>query len=455
MRLFGDDLTGLANAGECLIQGNYIGLDAAGTSVYGTGGSYGIEVYWSDNNTIGGSASALRNIITGCYNEIWINGANASGNVIQGNYIGTDVTGMNDPFTIGAHTNIYVWDGSNNRLGGNGYAGEYNIISGATNNGIYIFGGQATGNRIQGNVIGSNVMANAPLPNYYSGVYFDDSASHSIVGGIGTGETNIIAYNANGSYALGGVVIDSTCTSIAVSANSIYSNGGYGDLGIDLNIDGVTSNDPGDLDGGANTLVNFPVLDGFTTGGGNTYVSGTLNSTPSTLFALEFFSNQFADPTGHGEGETFLGIVVVTTDAAGSASFSQSFAASVPDNYCITATTTSVDSCTSEFSQAVYYAEITLTGNRVATQHVLDWNAAPGATAYWIFGASNQAYFDPDLSGYSNRVAVVPSPTLTWSTTNGIGDSANNWTYTVVAVDSGGNELARSNYVGEFDYDLP
>jgi len=282
-------------------------------------------------------------------------------------------------------------------------------------------------------------MANAPLPNYYSGVYFDNGASHSIVGGIGTGEKNIIAYNANGSYALGAVIIDESCTSIAVSANSIYGNGGYDDLGIDLNNDGVTPNDAGDSDMGANTLINFPVLDGFTTGGGNTYVSGTLNSTPSTLFALEFFSNQVADPSGHGEGETFLGIVVVTTDAAGNAPFTQSFGATVPDNYCITATTTNVDSCTSEFSQAVYYMDLVLDGTRVATQHVLDWNAVAGASAYWVFGESNEAYFDPDLTTYSNRQAVVPAPTITWATTTGIGDFSNNWSYMVVAVDSGGN----------------
>ena len=457
IQLFGDDGSGLANAGNCEIYGNYLGLDVTGTTVPGTGGSAGVELYFSDNNTIGGSASALRNIIAGNYYEIWISGANASGNVIQGNYIGTDVSGMNDPYTTGGSSDIYIWDGSDNQIGGNGFAGEYNIISGGQAYGVYITGSQARYNRIQGNVIGLDVMATGDLGNGVAGIYFTGDASHSIVGGIGTGEMNIIARNGFNSGYLrgGGVKIDDGCTSIAVSANSMYENGIYGELGIDLSDDGTTPNDPGDGDSGANTLINFPVLDGFATAGGNTYISGTLNSTPSTLFALELFSNEWPDPAGYGEGETFLGLSVVTTDASGNASFTHTYAGTVPDDYCITATTTSVDSCTSEFSQAVYYVDLTLEGARVSTQHVLDWNAVPGAAAYWIFGESNEAYFDPDMSGYANRQAVVSAPTITWATSQGIGDFANNWNYMIVAVDSGGNELARSNYVGEFDYDLP
>jgi len=458
IHLFGDDNTGVANAGRCQIQGNYIGLDATGTTVPGTGGSAGIAVYWSDNNIIGGTASALRNIITGNYYEIWINGANASGNVIQGNYIGTDVTGMNDPYPLGGNSNIYIWDGSNNHIGGNGFAGEYNIISASYTYGVYITGSQAMYNRIQGNVIGLDVMATGDLGNGVAGIYFTGDASHSIVGGIGTGEMNIIARNGynSGSLRGAGVKIDDGCTSIAVSANSIYENGIYGELGIDLNDDGTTPNDDLDPDSGANDLQNFPVLTSFSTAAGSTYVRGTLNSESSSLYALEFFSNEWPDPAGYGEGETFLGIDVVTTDINGNATFDFGFPTVVPDDYCITATATAIDSCTSEFSHTAYLVDFVVDGIDIAGELIMSWNKVPGTHEYWIYGAANDPYFEPEVSSpYTHRLAVVPGMTATWGSTNGIGDDANNWTYVIVAVNSGAFELARSNYFGEFDYDLP
>jgi hypothetical protein len=53
-------------------------------------------------------------------------------------------------------------------------------------------------------------------------------------------------------------------------------------------------------------------------------VGGTLNSTPNTAFHIEFFASNTADPSGFGEGQTFLGFTNVTTDAAGDAAFTTS-----------------------------------------------------------------------------------------------------------------------------------
>ena len=78
-----------------------------------------------------------------------------------------------------------------------------------------------------------------------------------------------------------------------VSANSIHSNTL---LGINLGPAGVTPNDAGDPDTGANTLQNFPVITSATSVGGNTTIVGALNSTPaSTTFTIEFFSNPACD----------------------------------------------------------------------------------------------------------------------------------------------------------------
>ena len=102
-------------------------------------------------------------------------------------------------------------------------------------------------------------------------------------------------------------------TSNAIRRNSIYSNC---QLGIDLAPAGTTLNDPLDADAGANTGQNFPVLTSTENQSGGTLVQGTLNSTPNTTFILEFFDNVIPDPSGYGEGETFIGDLTVTSDAS-------------------------------------------------------------------------------------------------------------------------------------------
>ena len=84
-----------------------------------------------------------------------------------------------------------------------------------------------------------------------------------------------------------------------------------------------------------------------------TQVTGTLNSTPQTTFLVEFFANGLADPSGHGEGETLLGNTYVTTNGDGLADFTVSFPVRLPPGHFLTATATDRDGNTSEFSAAV------------------------------------------------------------------------------------------------------
>src|SRR6185503_20144329 len=97
-----------------------------------------------------------------------------------------------------------------------------------------------------------------------------------------------------------------------ILGNSIFANG---NLGINLNgaPDGffgpVTANDPGDGDTGPNGLQNNPLLSFAGPSGSHSVVGGTLNSTPDTTFHIEFFANDAADPSGTGEGQTFLGAI--------------------------------------------------------------------------------------------------------------------------------------------------
>jgi hypothetical protein len=79
-----------------IIAGNFLGTDARGTTVPGSGieGNIGVNVQ-SPNNTIGGTTAAVRNLIGASGNGIEIGGpgTGATGTLIQGNFIGTDHTG--------------------------------------------------------------------------------------------------------------------------------------------------------------------------------------------------------------------------------------------------------------------------------------------------------------------------------------------------------------------------
>ena len=124
----------------------------------------------------------------------------------------------------------------------------------------------------------------------------------------------------------------------------------------------MTLNDSGDGDAGANNLQNFPLITNVAVGGGNTTVTGTLNSLANTNFRLEFFASPAIDPSGNGEGQVYLGFLNVTTNGAGNLAAPFSFVKSgytLPAGWVITATATvsnvgfTTFTDTSEFSPAV------------------------------------------------------------------------------------------------------
>jgi hypothetical protein len=107
---------------------------------------------------------------------------------------------------------------------------------------------------------------------------------------------------------------------------------------------------------------------------GKNTISGTLNSTPSSPFTIEFFHSIACDESGNGEGQTYLGETTVTTDSSGNASFFVMFES--PSVGVITATATDDFGSTSEFSQCMPASvsggtigtEITLTGSGFAAR---------------------------------------------------------------------------------------
>ena len=115
---------------------------------------------------------------------------------------------------------------------------------------------------------------------------------------------------------------------------------------------GVTPNDLGDGDTGANNLQNFPVLETVSSSGGMTNITGRLNSAASTTYRIEFFANDAIDPSGYGEGQIFLGFKSVTTNASGNANFT-TMVPQIAAGRRVTATATDPMGNTSEFSGAI------------------------------------------------------------------------------------------------------
>lgn len=96
-----------------------------------------------------------------------------------------------------------------------------------------------------------------------------------------------------------------------------------------------------------------------------------------------------------------------------------------------------------------------LAGEISGGDFLLEWTPWLGVSQYWVYGSDNQPHFSPGFApGYEHRVAVLPPAFTTWSSSNGVGDPDNNWTYLVIAVDATEQELCHSNRIGEHDFGM-
>lgn len=354
-----------------LVAGNFVGTDPAGAADLGNAGN-GIIVSGADGNTIGGTALGDRNVVCG-------NGSNgirvrsdASGNTVRGNFVGV---GPNGAAAIGnGDDGIEINDGANgNVIGGKG-AGAGNVVSGNAANGIRLTDPTTTGNLVQGNRIGTDAFGSVPLGNLANGVLVENGAHDNKIGGAAAGAGNAIAFNGGD-----GIFVE-TGTGNALLANSIRGNAG---LGIDLAPDGVTNNDAGDADTGANNLQNFPELSSASSSGATTAVQGGLDSLPSTVFRVEFFASILCDSSGHGEGRYFLGSADLTADAGGGAPIDVVLPVAARGPF-ITATATDPSGNTSEFSSCVMVPGPTVSAVAPTS------GPAAGGTAVTIAGSNFQ-----------------------------------------------------------------
>ena len=365
------------------IQGNYIGVTANGNAPLGNQRE-GVVISTAApdasvaNTLVGGTTPGAGNVISGNrFDGILIGSFQTTGTKVQGNRIGTNASGMAAIPNDGDGIRIDVAQG--NVIGGS-EPGAGNLISGNGRNGSGTGRGNgisigSANNTIQGNLIGTNATATGALRNLLNGIA---GGRNTTVGGTGVGEGNIIAFNG-----LSGITNNAPLgTSNSYRGNSIHSNGPNASpfspgIGIDLGPFGPTANDPGDSDTGSNNLQNFPIITSVTASGGTTNVKGSLNSSASSSFNLDFYRNSACDPTGHGEGEHLIGSTLVTTDALGNASFDTTFAVSTAASELLTATATDQSGNTSEFSPC---ATVGLIGLSIGDVSALEGNS--GTTSF-------------------------------------------------------------------------
>ena len=386
-----NNLAGNGIAGGNLVQGNLIGTDVTGTVALSVAQSQGISILSATNsNTIGGTTPAARNIISGNAGGGVLLANSTTDDLVQGNYIGLDITGTvlvpNEDFgvqsapldfpnnpdtnqpTPGNNTGT-----ANNTIGGS-TAGAANVISGNASDGIDLEGATTVdvnnnlvfqGNYVQGNFIGTDPTGTKTLANLGDGISMSNGATNNSIGGTDPGEGNLIANNAldgvhidpgappsagqsQGNNTVSNTILSNLGAGVRInsgidnliSRNSIFMNG---DLGIVLGTAGPNLNTPcNTTNTGPNDSQNAPVLTAGS--GGSAFITatatdpnnntsqfsnavteslsgnvlsllGNFNSQANTTYTIEFFSSPSADPSGFGQGQTYLGSTTVTTAA--------------------------------------------------------------------------------------------------------------------------------------------
>jgi hypothetical protein len=409
------------------VQANQIGTDITGAQALGN--YIGIA---GDTATIGGTSAAARNLIAG--NQFDVQPSNC---LIEGNYIGTDITGEvvlpTYSFTAavsggGSSTllnNVIAKNGAavlntqncvfkGNVLQGNkegtqaigGNLGIYEVTPGNT------FGGTAPG---AGNVIfvgvrfdGEGAHDEVLQGNYIERVVLFDNGPHdNLVGGTDPGAGNVLACPVRFWDNVDGPYNGPSTTRIAILGNTFLPTDKdiafIRGLGNGQSIDSGAVNDPGDADTGPNGAQNYPVLTAAGAGTSTT-VLGTLNSTAGDTFRIEFFASPAGDPPGQGRAARYLGYTTVRTDQNGNATIGVNNLAASAVGEEITATAT------------------VLTGSNAHSTSEL---------SYWI---SDIILNTPPTALLSGPVNALSGQSLTYSlgaTDPDSGDPAAGFTYTV------------------------
>jgi hypothetical protein len=218
-----------------LVLGNLVGTDPSGTTQV-FNGEDGILIDDACCNTIGGTTTGSANVISGNFGDgenqpgLSIVGTGASGNLVLGNLIGPDITGMQPLFNEGAGVSI-GGGASANTIGGTAAAAA-NVIASSFGPELQLTGAGTSGNVVIGNLIGTNSSGTGSLLSEGDGVLIDEGAFANTVGGTCSGSANLIS--GNNSF---GVELNSGASANVVLGNLIGTDiTGTVDLGNDIGV---------------------------------------------------------------------------------------------------------------------------------------------------------------------------------------------------------------------------
>jgi titin len=291
-----------------VLLGNRVGTDAGGTVAAGNGGRAGVEIFGQAQKNVLDSNLIDANLTDGVY----VHDSGTSGNALRRNLIGLTAAGAPLPNALHGVEIANVARG--NTLFGNAV-----LFNGG--HGVVLHDIGTSGNVLTGNNLSFNVGA---------GLLDIAGAADNTVGGTTPGAGNTVAVNGQA-----GVWVDGPLSGVLIEANAIFSNAGLGGIAL---THGGNANPP------------IPALLYALSTATGTVVVGTLHGAANSAYRLEFFDN----PSGGGQGQTFLDSLTVHTDGNGDVSFSEDLAGALTS---LTATTIFFSS-TSAFSAAVAVARL-------------------------------------------------------------------------------------------------
>ncbi len=370
----------------------------------------------------GSSGSTIRGFVVNRATGSGIRILGSSTNVVAGNYLGTNVAGTaaGPGNAVGVSLGGSATATNGNRVGGT-TAADRNVISGNAGDGVFIDGalGGASGNLVRGNRIGTNSAGTAGVANTGAGVRLANAATANSVGGTAAGAGNLVAFNG-----LAGVLLTASAgVGNSILGNGIHSNVG---LGIDLNGDGVTPNDPLDVDGGPNALLNFPLITAIYVAAGNLTVHFQVDA-PAGSYRVEFFRNPSGtDPTGFGEGETLAGSTNVAHPGGGPIAFTHMFAGAFGDRVTATATACTDGAVCAAFGSSSEFARVIAAVTAVTLQSFTAVGRDRAVDLSWETASELQ---NLGFHLYRAEAAAGPYGRVTPSLIPGLGSSATGRSY--------------------------
>ena len=333
------------------VAGNFIGTDVTGTGVLGNGEDGVLIDIGADSNAVGGTISEARNVIAGNKKSgVNIEDAKTNQNLVQGNYIGMDVSGTK---ALGNGYGVTIQDGAQSNTVGGTTPEARNIIAGNEYTGVNICDTNTSHNTVDGNFIGTDASGKVGVGNGREdiNVYLYKGATSNMIGGSTPGAGNVIAFNDYGV-----LVQDPQTVGNSIRGNSIRANNPTGKhLGITLlsspiDISGLSILHPPGTPGPNHLLIYPAIVSARRTPEGVT-LSGIISGQTGKQYSLDFFASPTTTPIRYGEGQVYLGSVNLPMANRNNTNFVFSLPGDV-HNKSITATMTDLETGdTSEFSR--------------------------------------------------------------------------------------------------------